>query len=223
MRSSSVSTTVTMSEMEQRETTRVSVVESISKPLVDFLKTKQNYEYFADYLALCFAVENLLFVQRVVILYHFTQDLKMGGIQIDGVSLKESKTEETDKKEIYLQRVYKLKFEYLEQLHKELDLLLENSVKSTENITFEDVKDCLWLLCKNIYFQFIESNAPNQVNISFDNQRKLQYVLRDNNKDKFESFDDFLYLYHDAMAETWRLMESCYSFNFKSYLRSQKD
>lgn len=280
------------------------VKRSLDQPLHTFLKDENNYRAFANYSALCFAIENIRFVERIVIFhqiickYKYSQipEFEMGTNQSANISIQENQRNTTssirdalpklihsvcataksksksysrvsDHDEIDIESppsqnvdieieeheedryqtrksnanhsksaeceknkkedviIYELRFEYLDKLRQEYNEYFQNRNLNDEiginqsYFKFEDVKQCLWSVSKIIYHQFIDDNATLQLNIPGSVRREIEYLLKDEgNKDKFQSYDDFLNLFHDAMVEAWQLMENIYSFGFKIYI-----
>ena len=52
------------------------VLKNLELPCLVFLKNKNNYTVFAEYLAHCFAIENLAFLERVSVFYQIVRKLK---------------------------------------------------------------------------------------------------------------------------------------------------
>eukprot|EP01084_Bolivina_argentea_P023724 44315_1 len=157
----------------------------VTAPLHVFLKNQTGFDIFGDYLAECFAAENLYFVCNVLVFYHCAKKCYYT----------EKSRSETDGK--YMDRrkllLYGLKFKYLSDLYLECRNRIQNG--NDEDVTFEVVRNCLWKQCHFIYERFIADNAEMQINISFQIKTNLSYLLRnENNKNKFEDVLDFLYV-----------------------------
>ena len=246
---------------------------NLKKPLHVFLKDEENYKAFASYLALCFAIENLFFVEKVVIFYHLvlkcehmrhctsspnavnhkqhsqtysipavskpvsdksTENTISGASTLNLGTIEEfddSESEvvkEKDSEALWLHDgcpIYGLQFEYLKRIHQEINLpsYLNGKAQNLQiDIKCDDLMDSLWLLCKSIYSQFIDDKASLQINISSDMRQRLTFLMRDENKSKFEHLADFANFYHEVLIEAWQLMESVYCYNFKKYIKSKK-
>eukprot|EP01084_Bolivina_argentea_P224762 380001_1 len=178
----------------------VDIVQYIKKPLHKFLKSETNYNVFVNYLALCFATENILFSSEVIIFYH--------------IILKHSQSINEKNSPFY-----SLTFSYLDTIYNEYQNIL---MKVDQSNDFELVRPYLWIIARKIYHTYIIENSEYQINISFGDRQELHGVLAiDSNVEKFKSFDDFLNLYHSALMEIWMLMNSCYRYSFKSYVEKQ--
>eukprot|EP01083_Nonionella_stella_P074651 202571_1 len=182
--------------------------------LFTFLQNEENYTLFSSYLRDVFAMEHLAFVTNVLIFRHSVWRYKAkANFMLRMSQLNQEDTNEAPN--IDHHTIYRLKFEYLESMYKSYASRVVKEVTSNDPI-FYDLKDNLFALSKHIYNQFIEDTAIQQIRITSSDQNTLSVVFTDEqNKDKFNCFDDFLHLYHNAMVESWTVLQYCYGFGFK--------
>eukprot|EP01084_Bolivina_argentea_P180240 311379_1 len=166
--------------------------------LYKFIKTELNYKLFAEYLSLCFATENLLFVVNVLAFFHHVLEYK-----------KLNKDIEIEWKSI----IYQLKFPFLTNVNEKY--MLKND--DNDEVILQEINR----LANMIYVEFIEQGADKEINISYENRFQLTHLLKGGNNKNVQvlSLDDYMYLFHDCLVATWKLMETCYAFGFQKYVR----
>eukprot|EP01083_Nonionella_stella_P084447 233762_1 len=126
-------------------------ITNLDQPLYVFLKDKECYLLFREYLAHCFAVESLMFVESVVILCNLLA--------------KESVAKNEDSKQATVQLILDIKFAFLVDMtaeYKEYKLKIE-SVCDSE---WEEQKKIYYQLCLDIFNTFFSPNALYQINIA---------------------------------------------------------
>ena len=201
----SVTLSVTESGIKNEEKLQT-VPESkpVKIPLCQYLCESENYEKFSQYLAQCFCLENLLFIERVCILRWYVMKLKFKK-DISAISVPKSK-------KMYM---YALQFPYLSRIHKEY------SAKFVEtDCDFETNKMLVWNMCRNIYTEFVNENAVNEINIPYMVRFELENAFgNEENVSVFASYDDFLNVFDESIFEIWRLLCGIYDFRFSSYLK----
>ena len=179
-----------------------------SVPLEMYLCERQHYELFSKYLALHFCTENLIFIERVNI-FRWCILKKM------------SQNPTTDLKDETLRKCYSMKFEFLDKIYKEYtDITDEIKSDSFDKTTC----DALLLICKKIYKECIADDGEYQINIPYNVRGDLdnKFKTEDNGKQTFESYDEFLNLFNDAVNDIWDLLQNVYRFKFKSFLQQNQ-
>eukprot|EP01084_Bolivina_argentea_P275401 469670_1 len=136
--------------------------ENENSPIFVFLEKKENYIVFAKYLNYCWALESLLFVERVSILYQIV------------LQCKETLSDTMDSQ--HKKQITRLKFTYLETIYTNYRNLIDNSCKDKNDLN--QYKEALFVICQQICSEFIQANAVNQINISYETRRQLLFLLR---------------------------------------------
>lgn len=215
------------------------VIVDLNIPCFAFLELDmKNYKAFASYLSHCFALENLLFCERVSVLYQLCKGYKRmerrGG---DSLRLEDYKSDETECNQNEnngtnntktSKRMHRIKFKY-SSLYKEYKQRIKTSLKTNDDNdnkklinSFENHKQSLFLISKEIYCEFIETGSEHQINLSFETRSSLENLLsNDDNLDKFLNYDDFMNLFNECLAEIYVLMISMYQYKFKSFVDTQ--
>eukprot|EP01084_Bolivina_argentea_P211378 359578_1 len=170
--------------------------------LFKFLTTKENYTLFASYSAYCFGLENILFVQTVSIYYQLIH------------------TEFITNNDHYGKKITRLKFQYLHPTHNGLRLQIS---KICAKMEFDsEARDMLYTICKSIYDEFIRPGSLNEINISFESRQIYQFLFEEQeNKNKFMCYEDFAFVFDNAMVEIYKLLVSMYSYSFGKYLKQE--
>ena len=187
------------------------ILKDLELPCLEFLKTKRNYIVFAEYLAHVFALENLLYVGKVNILYQTVYKL-----QKDFDKNKPAITE----KNKHIERV---KFIYLENIYKDYKNKIEEWGEKNiyEEDSFESYHKAIHGLCIELYNEFISTTAFQPVNISYEQRKELESLIKDESTmNKFESYNDYLHIFDDSLVEIYSLLISSYSFKFKQYCKN---
>eukprot|EP01083_Nonionella_stella_P083238 230085_1 len=187
-------------EMDER-----TIANSQRKPVIVMcLSNKAQYEQLSQYLAACFSLENLMFIERICVLRWCIMARRDS-----------KKVEEVNDPQEYAH--YALRFLFLEAMYKEYnDVLVDGDFIANRSV--------LWSICHGIYEEFICSDAPNQINIPFEVWRDLEKKLETKNEIEthFQSYDDFLTLFTVAMENAWFLLQTIYDFKFVSYLNQTR-
>lgn len=178
--------------------------------LFDFLKTKDNYKLFCGYLAHCFCLENMLFVQNVCIYYE--NIMKLVPKTDDQNEDNESKKK---RKKLILRR---MDFSYLEDLQNEY----ENKIGKMKGREFDDYnRNVLYDIAKVIYDEYIDEDAINEINISSECRGSLEFIFKDKTHlEKLQSYSDFANIFDAAAIEIYRLIMSMYNYTFEDYADS---
>eukprot|EP01084_Bolivina_argentea_P263735 446485_1 len=168
--------------------------------IFDFLKEKNNYKLFASYLSYCFCLETLLFIQNVTIYYQNVHQLN----QSDNIS------DET-------KMIRRIKFKYLINLNNKYKCMMKDKMK--DSLFSDDNKMILYNAAKLIYDEYIVSGSINEINISYECRKQLDFLLADETHlDKFSSFEDFSTLFDTALCEIYQLTLSMYNYRFEQYV-----
>eukprot|EP01083_Nonionella_stella_P073134 197522_1 len=168
---------------------------SLNIDLIDFLSDGKHYAKFALYLSNCFALENLSFLETIIV-FHNALLLSME---------RDVKKEYRHK---FLNRLFDLKFNYLEQLNHEF----------IEQINKGNIED----LSFKIYETFISSSSESTINISWDVRNGLNQFF--NKKDRINASQNenqlksvYLDLFNSAILEIYALLDTRYSTDFRNY------
>ena len=235
-------------EMETKEANEeMEDISAMPFSCIEYLEDSDNYKIFSKYLAHCFALENILFVERVSVLYQIVLDLKEkngesrnrilslspSGYSSNNNSLNRqrrtptSTTATTPSPKHNLQRS---KFEYSVELyfefHKKIDRFNEKHRKNAEMMgiigTVGYYKKILWKLHRDIYKEFVKNGSKYEINISSEIRSELVFLFGDNkNMYKFDTFDDFLSVFDNALIQVYEMIFSIYNYQFKKYLKNQ--
>eukprot|EP01084_Bolivina_argentea_P162352 282563_1 len=173
------------------------------KSFVDFLTTKQDYDIFAHFLSSCFCLENLLFFQKVCILRWKVMEL----IEYDSEQNKQ------------MNEIYSIKFTFLDKIYTEYNNIINKYDQQDE----KQVRNAIWSICFDIYNEFIQDEAINQVNIPYNARIKLDRIFKTNeNMNKYESYHQFVSIFDKSVSEIWRLLSGMYGFKFVQYLQQHQ-
>eukprot|EP01084_Bolivina_argentea_P122519 217094_1 len=176
-------------------------------PLLVFIESKQNYQLFFKYLSYCWATENLLFYQKVSVISHI-------------ISTKLVHKDTTDDNDVEPRLHPRNKFEFLTSLYVRYESLIEGN--DGDAVEFDELRCTLHQMQQEIYDEFISDGAHNQINISYDTKQRLVHLLGSNaNVNVFQSLNDFLHIFDDAVLEIFKLLSSMYSYQFRAFLRSE--
>eukprot|EP01083_Nonionella_stella_P086495 240344_1 len=182
-------------------------------PLFVFLEVYDNYVLYEEYLSYCWAVENLLFYQKICILYQVM--LKYSSVDVSNSN---------DSKEVvHRNTVHRNRLEYLTAIYEHYEGRIQKHKKPMNTLSFEDLRPIFHRMQNEIYEEFVEDGAMHQINISYTTQKHLAFVLREDkeNMDKFQTFDDFLHLYDSAIREIFQLLTSMYTYRFKAFVEAK--
>lgn len=110
------------------------------------------------YLSECFALENLLFLERAIILYHTI--LKYKDMDEQFVANKE---DDDDESQLYHHKVYEIVFGYLSQIHIDMDSMVEDAVRLNEKTDKMKYKRGIIAIVQLMYSQFCRNDSATQV------------------------------------------------------------
>ena len=186
--------------------------------------SKENYCNFAEYLGKCFALENLEFFEKCIVLknliekYYDDDDpinleelqLNLGMTRSDGAvrSYSSSSITSNDRdapKYLYL----KLKFGYLKRIYREYTDLIEEHLKADSQTLVP-----LHKICHEIYHEFVAVDAPNQINISSREFHDLHCSFQ--TAENFNTVHQYFTVFDKAMIEVWKMLSSIFKFQYKS-------
>eukprot|EP01084_Bolivina_argentea_P175629 304106_1 len=196
-------------------------VTTLKQSLDSFLQTQQHYQLFTGYLSECFALENLMFLERGIILYHMI--LKCKKLDTGFVAVKhEEEGSDIDKFE---QTFYDISFHYLVQMYADMDSIIQKAVEVNKDSDAMKYKRGIVKIMRLIYSGCCCSKSETQINTSYGVQVNLQRLLEDEDEErllsKFEDYDDLLNVFHDALVQICDVCDCVYDFQFKSYCRNQ--
>eukprot|EP01084_Bolivina_argentea_P015697 29428_1 len=192
----------------------------------EFIKEYKNYKIFCKYLSYSWAIENILFLERVSIIYEIIIKHKnMNGIEHKSI------TKYTENMNPYQQTVeiqekfvmQPLEFEYLKEIYSEYETIISEHIihsNGANKYDLEYLHKPLAIIYKHIYNEFIADLSSNQINISSQTKSHLSYIL-DGNINKLETVDDFLHLFNDAKEEIGGLLISMYDYKFKEFVKKK--
>jgi len=174
---------------------------ALKKGLAFFLKDNvHNFALFANYLTECFCLENLLFLERAIVLFHAIKQRNGGNCE--------------DK--MFKTSCYGLRFNFLHQIQSDVDAMIDAS---------DDDKRGILAVMRMIFAQFINSSSATEINVSYPVHNAL-VVLFDKSDDQIleelSTYDELMRVYHWAIKEAWNMCVSVYGFQFKSYVRKHK-
>eukprot|EP01083_Nonionella_stella_P109727 320283_1 len=183
-----------------------------------YLKEEKNYTAFREYLSFCWALENLQFVENACIIYHVVVQYKNERKVKDTNLLSPHFCSNAQNDE---ERVYPT-FGYLSTMYQKYEQKIGCVCTKKE---FGGYKKEMYGIYQEIYDEFIDpKDAPNLINISSETRAALSCLLdRDCSQDnvkKFQSLNDFICLFDDALKEIYMLLTSLYDFQFKNYLKT---
>ncbi len=193
-------------------------------PVFTYLVEKNNYKLFAKYLAHCFCLENLLFVQTVSV--YFQTVIKVTKVEMSntvktGNSPSTDENGEMNKSKRDPKRIVRMKFKYLKDLYKEYQSKINKKSIDVTALNAESTQ-VLYECCKRIYDEFIAESSLNEINVSFACRHQLSFLLQDGtNLDRFKSYADFAHVFDAATAEIYRLIMSMYSYRFEQYINEE--
>jgi len=203
------------SSIPDRRMTR-KATKSLTKPLYRFLKEESNLTLFAGYLSECFALENILFLERAICLYHVILDV----MRREREKTADGNDDETKEAEIELgehftkQKCYMITFTYLQQIRADMDEMISKE---------DDPKRGILEVMKIIYHQFCSSEFDTEVNVSYGCKANLQRLFENQSDDQIlaqlEGYQDMLNVFHFAIVECYNLCCSVYGFQFRHYVR----
>eukprot|EP01084_Bolivina_argentea_P261769 442512_1 len=169
--------------------------------LSEFLNyNKSNYGLFAGYLSQCFALENLLFLERAVILYHMIRKYQKMDIHNAGFDDGNAK--------IFSSKCYELRFTFLSQIYADIEAMIEKNITKTETENEDNnmiYKKGIMSAMKLIYKQFCCRYSVTEINVSYGIINNLQILFENNSDDEilkqFKSYNDMLMVFHFSIME----------------------
>eukprot|EP01083_Nonionella_stella_P003050 8675_1 len=196
-----------------------SLNECLDKPLVLFLKDNvQNSTLFMEYLCECFALENMLFLERAIILHHLIKKYQ----KIDTAHAAHRCTDSDDGAK-YTQSCYTLQFTHLAQIYNDIEAMIEKGCEHNDVGDSVMYKRGIVEVMKLIYRQFCSADSDTEINVAFDVRDSLRAIFEDNTEDailnQFSSYEDLLMVFHEAIQVIMNLCVCIYEFQFRSYLR----
>eukprot|EP01083_Nonionella_stella_P067905 179922_1 len=192
----------------------------LQRPLSVFLYNKMtNLRLFAGYLCECFALENLLFLERAIVLYHVIK--KYQTRRTKDTTPTDDTREEIDGYDEFNLLCYELKFDFLSQIYGDIEDMVENG--SRNNAKDLRYKRGIVKAMQVIYEQFCSREAATEINIGFDMKEKLHALFEEKTEDQIltqlNGYEDMLMVFHHAISECWTMCQTIYHFQFKSYLQ----
>eukprot|EP01083_Nonionella_stella_P302058 1039812_1 len=208
----------------------------LRKPLHLFLKdNEENLSLFIGYLCECFALENILFLERAIVLHHLiTKYQEMDDFVPDDTG---------DDKRIQSVRrhtSYQLRFLFLTPIYADIEAIIQNGCDEADGGMKYRAEAIIQNGCdeadggmkyragiveamKLIYAQFCSRESDTEINVGYGIAGELR-MLFEGTPDgellqQFACYEDLLLVYHDAILEVMSLCETIYGFQFKSYLR----
>lgn len=164
-------------------------------PLYVYLtKGKEDYEEFMQFLAKVFALENLLFLVRILVFRNIVLEM-----------VNEDKERKTDKHtpggKIW-KYVFALQFDYID------DIYAQSRPDEKQNI--HDIAD-------HIYDIFVCEDSQYEINISYEMRVELNEYFKDKNRQRH--LEDYLKIFNDSIIEIYGVLNSVYRFQFQSNKR----
>eukprot|EP01083_Nonionella_stella_P112141 329498_1 len=186
-------------------------VSVLDQPLTDFLQTRTHYQLFAGYLSECFALENLMFLERAIILYHVILSSQECDSQFKNQTA-------ADKGRFVGNKLYSLEFDYLPQMYEDIESIIQEEVGLNTDKDPMIYKRGIIKVIKLIYSTCCDTKlSDTPINTSYAVQCNLQTLLESKEGqtllDAFESYEDLLKVFHDAIVEIWDVCECVYDFN----------
>eukprot|EP01083_Nonionella_stella_P173674 599743_1 len=191
----------------------------VDQPLWVFLKDNaENTSLFIGYLCECFALENMLFLERAIILHHLIKKYQ----KIDTAHAAHRCTDSDDGAK-YTQSCYTLQFTHLAQIYNDIEAMIEKGCEHNDVGDSVMYKRGIVEVMKLIYRQFCSADSDTEINVAFDVRDSLRAIFEDNTEDailnQFSSYEDLLMVFHEAIQVIMNLCVCIYEFQFRSYLR----
>eukprot|EP01084_Bolivina_argentea_P220700 373987_1 len=164
------------------------------------------YTAFREYLTHCWSMESLLFVEKVSVVNQIVLQYKSS---CDVVA------------DVDVDRFIRLKFKYHELLYSKYETQISSmESKGARTNTLEHCKEGLDKIYSDLFSEFIQNGAVNEINISYETRLALSFIMsQSDHHEKLQTLDDYLHLFDDALAEIYSLLAALYSFKFKQYIR----
>eukprot|EP01083_Nonionella_stella_P276321 938827_1 len=195
----------------------------LDKPLWLFLKgNTHNHTLFTGYLCECFALENMLFLERAIILHHVIKKCQEKDAEY-GVKVNNIDNEKIRFAFAFAQPCYKLQFMHLTPIYNDIEAIVKKGCEENEASDRMIYKRGIVRAMQLIYGQFCHRESDTEINIAFDVRNYLGSLFEDETGnealEELTRYEDLLMVFHDAIDEIVILCECIYGFQFKSYLR----
>eukprot|EP01084_Bolivina_argentea_P169262 293442_1 len=189
----------------------------LQKPLYQFIvNNSHNYSLFAGYLCECFALENLMFLERAIILYHTIIKYQKMDTQF------EPETPSNDISELSSKICYSLKFRYLSQIYTDVDQMIVNAKVSKNVDNYMKYKVGIVKVMQILFKQFCCYDSDTEINVSYPTQGCIRALFENKSEEQilnqFKSYEDLMLVFDAAVDECWKMCKSIYGFQFKSYI-----
>eukprot|EP00484_Ammonia_sp_Unknown_P021081 CAMPEP_0197036572 /NCGR_PEP_ID=MMETSP1384-20130603/14041_1 /TAXON_ID=29189 /ORGANISM="Ammonia sp." /LENGTH=421 /DNA_ID=CAMNT_0042466765 /DNA_START=360 /DNA_END=1625 /DNA_ORIENTATION=- len=213
---------------------------NLKQPLCVFLEDQTNYKAFAQYLVYCFAIENLLFLERVCIFNEILNELKTECIKQEmdsSASPERPQVNETVSNAVMIEmhdrtvKTLRIRFVFLNQIYEKFRRVIETEYVKIINTEGESgnahAVERSFTLCKpgldrvvgRMVNEFIVENSPHQVNIVYEQRDAILEAVE--HMERLVTFDDYQQLFQAALMEVYQLNVSLYQYTFKSYIRKE--
>ena len=175
--------------------------------------SKEQYDEFSEFLTSCFALENLLFLVQAITFRHIISEMigennineniessqstdieNNAGLEMTDLEKAKEKSS-GNKKQTTEDKVFAMKFNYLEGLIEE---------KPTDTKSIHEI-------VTNMYDEYISIDAEYQVNIPAEQRNKFTEFLKNDHEAQ-----DYLNLFDEAIMEVYGMLTNVYRFQFKA-------
>eukprot|EP01084_Bolivina_argentea_P169261 293441_1 len=195
--------------------------ETLRKSLQQFIRYDiSNYALFAGYLSECFALENLLFLERAIILYHAIRKYEKEDNEFQMHIMASS---DEKHKKLYNQNCYELQFNYLCQIRVDIDQMIENTNSNDDKMKY---KRGIVNVMQVLYKQFCCYDSVTEINVSYETQVNIRYLFQYKTEDEimnqFKNYNDLKMVFHYAIIQCWEMCLSVYGFQFKTYIKRNR-
>ena len=124
------------------------------------------------------------------------------------------------------EQMQRIKFKYCRETYCEYsDKLGKLALRYNANSDSDDEKSfayfqrAVFKMCRMIYSDHIDAGA-NQINLSAETRQELMQLFHgDADESRFESFEDFMYVFDTALIEIYTLIIGIYNYRFKKWLQ----
>lgn len=171
-----------------------------------YLLNEENYTKFTEYLTTCFALENLLYMVKVVAFRHVLMDIiYKQRKQMEHTDIKTENEEYSNSKQndewcqVGMKSLFAIRFDYIDGLY--------------QNCTPND-KLTVHEIAKDIYNRFIISNALYEINLSYETRQALNEFFNSGEENK--TIEEYLVVFNESIYEVYTLLKSVYLFQFKN-------
>ena len=195
----------------------------LDMPLYLFVDDEDNHRVFSAYLRHCFAIENLLFIERVSIF----KELILAATQTaDSVmpTINEQEEESLSVMELTIASIQpkiaipRMKLLFLTSLYAEMQALVGfDGCGESDGAggDFEHHRVGLHAAATMICDSFVQQQSKTEVNLPFGTRSTI--MRRISNVDNFKDYDDYAKLFDEAFVEIFRLIMSIYTYRFKPW------